>query len=112
MKILHTSDWHLGHTLYNFDRTEEQTAMLAQIIDIVREEKPDAFLLSGDVYHTSQPSAAVQKMFTDAIVQIHEANPDMTIVITAGNHDSGTKHEIFKTPWQALKVFSVGNIDK
>ena len=112
MKILHTSDWHLGHTLYNFDRTEEQTAMLAQIIDIVREEKPDAFLLSGDVYHTSQPSAAVQTMFTNAIVQIHETNPDMTIVITAGNHDSGTKHEIFKTPWQALKVFSVGNIDK
>ncbi len=112
MKILHTSDWHLGHNLYGYDRTEEQTAMIQQIIDIVRREKPDAFLLSGDVYHTAQPSAAVQTMFTDAIVKIHDAHPDMTIVITAGNHDSGTKHEIFRTPWQALKVYSIGNLDK
>ena len=40
MKILHTSDWHLGHTLYNYDRTEEQMAMLLQMVDIVREENP------------------------------------------------------------------------
>ena len=63
MKILHTSDWHLGHTLYNYDRTEEQMAMLLQMVDIVREEKPDVFLLCGDVYHTPQPSASVQTMY-------------------------------------------------
>ena len=68
-------------------------AMLLQMVDIVREEKPDVFLLCGDVYHTPQPSASVQTMFTNALVEIHDANPDMTIVITAGNHDSGTKHD-------------------
>ena len=52
MKILHTSDWHLGHTLYNYDRTEEQQAMLEQMVSIVEEQKPDVFLLCGDVYHT------------------------------------------------------------
>ena len=112
MKILHTSDWHLGHTLYNYDRTEEQMAMLQQMENIVREQQPDVFLLCGDVYHTPQPSAAVQTMFTNALVNIHEANPKMIIVITAGNHDSGTKHEIFRTPWKALKVYTVGNLDK
>lgn len=111
MKILHTSDWHLGHTLYNYDRTEEQMAMLLQMVDIVREEKPDVFLLCGDVYHTPQPSASVQTMFTNALVEIHDANPDMTIVITAGNHDSGTKHDIFRTPWKALKVYTIGSVD-
>lgn len=111
MKILHTSDWHLGHTLYNYDRTEEQMAMLQQMADIVREEKPDIFLLCGDVYHTPQPSAAVQTMFTNALVQIRDANPGMTIVITAGNHDSGSKHDIFRTPWKALRVYTVGGID-
>ena len=65
MKILHTSDWHLGHTLYNYDRTEEQLAMLEQMASIVEEQKPDVFLLCGDVYHTSQPSAAVQTMLSD-----------------------------------------------
>ena len=111
MKILHTSDWHLGHTLYNYDRTEEQMAMLLQMVNIVKETNPDVFLLCGDVYHTPQPSAAVQTMFTNALVEIHEANPDMMIIITAGNHDSGTKHDIFQTPWKALKVYTVGSID-
>lgn len=111
MKILHTSDWHLGHTLYNYNRTEEQMVMLLQMVNIVKEQKPDVFLLCGDVYHTPQPSAAVQTMFTNALVEIHEANPDMMIIITAGNHDSGTKHDIFRTPWKALKVYTVGSID-
>ena len=111
MKILHTSDWHLGHTLYNYDRTEEQMVMLLQMVNIVREQKPDVFLLCGDVYHTPQPSAAVQTMFTNALMEIHDANPGMTIVITAGNHDSGTKHDIFRTPWKALKVYTVGSVD-
>ncbi len=110
MKILHTSDWHLGHTLYNYDRTEEQLAMLNQMKEIVREQKPDVFLLCGDVYHTAQPSAAVQTMFTEALIGIRDANPGMTIVVTAGNHDSGTKHEIFRTPWRALKVYTIGNL--
>lgn len=112
MKILHTSDWHLGHSLYNFDRTEEQRAMLEQMAKIVREEKPDVMLVCGDVYHTAQPSAAVQTMFTEALVKIRDANPGITIVVTAGNHDSGTKHEIFRTPWSALKVHTIGKADR
>lgn len=112
MKLLHTSDWHLGHMLYNFDRTEEQLSMLSQIVETVREEQPDVFLLCGDVFHTAQPSAAVQTMFSDTLVKIHDANPEMTIIITAGNHDSGSRHEIFRTPWKALKVHTIGNLYK
>lgn len=86
--------------------------MLLQMVDIVKKHKPDVFLLCGDVYHTAQPSAAVQTMFTEALVGIRDANPDMTIVVTAGNHDSGTKHEIYRTPWRALKVHTIGNLNK
>ncbi|MDD6437703.1 MAG: exonuclease subunit SbcD [Prevotella sp.] len=111
MKLLHTSDWHLGHMLYNYDRTEEQLSMLLQMVNIVKEEKPDVFLLCGDVYHTPQPSAAVQTMFTNALVKIHDANPGMTIIVTAGNHDSSSKHDIFRTPWKALNVYTVGSVD-
>lgn len=110
MKILHTSDWHLGHTLYNYDRTEEQLAMMLQIRNIIQEEQPDAFLLCGDVYHTATPSAAIQTMLTNAIVSFHEACPTMTIIITAGNHDSGSKHEIFRTPWRILNVYMIGSV--
>ena len=98
--------------MYNYDRTEEQQAMLDQMVAIVEEQKPDVFLLCGDVYHTSQPSAAVQTMLTDSLVKIHEAYPSMTIVMTAGNHDSGSRHEIFRTPWRALNVYSIGQLEK
>ena len=60
--------------------------MLIQMVRIVREQQPDVFLLCGDVYHTPQPSAAVQTMLTEALVRIHEARPEMVIVMTAGNH--------------------------
>lgn len=112
MKILHTSDWHLGHMLYGHDRTNEQQSMLDQMVDIAKENKPDLFLVSGDVYHTADPKPAVQKMFNRAIASLCKTCPEMIIVVTAGNHDSGTKHEIFKTPWEALNVYMVGKFDK
>ena len=112
MKILHTSDWHLGHVLYGHDRTDEQQKMLDQMVKIVEEQKPDVFLLCGDVFHTSQPSNAIQTTLSEALVSIHKANPEMVIVMTAGNHDSGTKHEIFRTPWRALNVYAIGQLEK
>ena len=113
MKILHTSDWHLGHVLYNkYDRDKEQQAMLKQMADIVEEQKPDVFLLCGDVFHTSQPSNTAQTMLSEGLMNIHKANPDMVIVMTAGNHDSPTKHEIFRTPWRTLNVYAIGLLEK
>ena len=112
MKFIHTSDWHLGHVLYGIDRGDEQADMLEQMVSIVCEHKPDAFLLSGDVFHTAQPSAAVQTMFTDALVKIHNAHPEMQIIITAGNHDSAVRHEIYRTPWKNFNVHMVGSIDQ
>ena len=104
MKILHTSDWHLGHMLYGHDRTEEQQAMLNQMVEIVKEEQPDVFILAGDVYHTSDPRPAVQALFNKTIANLVRQCPEMTIVVTAGNHDSSTKHEIFKTPWHSMSM--------
>ena len=112
MKILHTSDWHLGHTLYNYDRTVEQQAFLRQLTRIVTEEQPDAMVVSGDIYHYSSPAAATQKMYTDAMLNIHQACPEMTIVVTAGNHDSSSKLEIDSNLWQHFGLNVVGNIER
>lgn len=110
MKILHTSDWHLGHQLYDYDRLEEHSSMIDQIIEIIRDEKPDAFLISGDIFDIAQPSAAVQKFFVNSLLLIHEAYPEMTIIVTAGNHDSGTRHEVFRQPWKNWGVEMIGSI--
>ena len=112
MRIIHTSDWHLGHVLYGYDRSREQRDMLVRIEEIVGKEKPDALVVSGDVYHTGQPSAAVQKMFTEAVMRLHEACPEMEIVITAGNHDSASKHEVSRILWETQKVNMIGSVDK
>lgn len=86
--------------------------MLHQMTDIVREHKPDVFLICGDVYHTAQPSSAVQTMLMEALVEIKDANPGMAIVVTAGNHDSGSKLDIFRSPWRILKVHTMGTLNK
>lgn len=86
--------------------------MLLQMVQIVKEQKPDVFLLCGDVYHTPQPSSAVQTMLTNALLDIHKANPEMVIVMTAGNHDSGARHEIFQSPWRELNVYAIGQIER
>lgn len=112
MKILHTSDWHLGHTLYSYDRSQEQQAFLSQLATIVAEEKPDALVVSGDIYHYSAPAAATQRMYTDAMLEIHRARPEMVIVVTAGNHDSCSKLEIDSSLWHHFGVKVVGNIER
>ena len=112
MKILHTSDWHLGHTLYNYDRSQEQQAFLEQLSRIVAEEKPDAMVVSGDIYHYSTPSATTQKMYTDGMLEIHRACPEMAIVVTAGNHDSSSKLEIDSNMWNHFGVKVEGNIER
>lgn len=112
IKILHTADWHLGQMLCNFDRREEQQAMLDQMPAIVRQEQPDVFLLAGDIYDAAQPSAAVQKMFNDAILNLHHICPEMTIVCISGNHDSGIRHTIYQKPWEDLQVHMTGTIQR
>lgn len=108
MKILHTSDLHLGHTLYGYDRTEEHQAILQAIENAVETYRPDALIISGDIYHTSQPSAAVQRMFSESISRIHHIAPEMVTVAIAGNHDSPSRHEVFRTPWRELSVHAIG----
>lgn len=112
MRILHTSDWHLGHQLFNDSQEDAQQNMLEQIVKIVKKQKPDVLLISGDVYDTTQPSAQAQQMFADALVEIHRAHESMSIVCIAGNHDSGSKHMIFHKPWKALNVHMIGNITR
>lgn len=110
-RFIHTSDWHLGHVLYGHDRLAEQRVMIDRIVGIVSDEQPDALLISGDIYHTAQPSASAQSLFTDAMVRLRQACPAMSIIVTAGNHDSASRHEVFAPAWDMLGVHAVGMLD-
>lgn len=110
LRILHTSDWHFGHVLYGYDRTEEQLETLAAIDAICRSERPDALIVSGDLYDVAQPSSAVQRRLTDALIAMRRHNPSMEIIITAGNHDSATRHEIARNLWEEHRIHMVGTV--
>ena len=112
MKIIHTSDWHLGQELYSYDRTEEHISFLTQLKDIVCSEMPDALIVSGDVYHIANPSNATMRIFTDYLDQIRRACPSMQIIVTAGNHDSSARLEVSRTLWSHLGVDIIGKIEK
>lgn len=111
MKIIHTSDWHIGQDFYRYDRTEEHQAFFNQLCDIIQEENPDALLVSGDIFHTAVPSATAQKMYTENMVTIHNACPKMCIIVTAGNHDSYSRLESAGKLWELAKVKVIGNAE-
>ncbi|RYE93297.1 MAG: exonuclease subunit SbcD, partial [Oxalobacteraceae bacterium] len=61
MRLLHTSDWHLGQTLHNFDRTWEHQRFLDWLLDTLVAEDIDALLIAGDIFDNANPSAASQR---------------------------------------------------
>ena len=60
MRLLHTSDWHLGHTLYDVPRDAEHAAFLDWLLETLEAEAVDALLVAGDIFDTANPSADAQ----------------------------------------------------
>lgn len=109
MKLLHTSDLHLGHNFHTYDRAKEQESCLRQIEAIIRDRQPDAYVVSGDVYHTTSPQTGAQEMLMRHLMEAHRLAPDMRIVVTAGNHDSN-KIEINDPLWNLVGVSVIASI--
>lgn len=87
MRILHTSDWHLGRTLEGRSRQKEQEQFVEEICCIADEEKVDMVLIAGDVFDTYNPPAHAQELYCRALERLARARKRAVIVI-AGNHDS------------------------
>ena len=111
-KIIHTSDWHLGQNFYGYDRSEEQRDFLRQLAEIVREQQPDALLVSGDIYHTAAPSSAAVSMYVEEMLNIRQACPTMKIVVIAGNHDSASRLESDSLLWKVAGVNVLGGVSR
>lgn len=89
MRILHTSDWHIGRTFHEHSTLEAVRAVLVAIPDIVRERNIDVVLVAGDVYDVANPSAEAVKVFQEAVLAILATGAK--IVMTSGNHDSAAR---------------------
>jgi len=86
MKILHTSDWHLGMTVNGADITEDQLYFIDQIKDIVKEQQVDVVMIAGDIFDRANVSGEVIRIYDDAVTSLCSEIGAKTVVI-AGNHD-------------------------
>ena len=86
MKILHTSDWHLGRTLHKVDLHEHQEAFLDWLVALVEAERVDVVVIPGDVYDRAVPAVTSVKLLDSALARL--AGTGATVVLTSGNHDS------------------------
>jgi len=93
MKIIHTADWHLGQTFFEYDRRAEHALFLRWLRDQVKAYAVDVLLIAGDVFDSPNPSADSQRVYYGFLCDIAAENPQLQIVITAGNHDSANRLE-------------------
>ena len=92
MRLLHTSDWHLGKRLDDFSRIEEQHAVLHEIVEIAEHEQVDAVLVAGDLFDTFNPPTEAVEVFYRTLKRLSNDGLRPVIVI-AGNHDSPDRIE-------------------
>ena len=111
MKIIHTSDWHIGQTLYQYSREDEHRFFFNQLKDIVLEERPDLILVSGDIFHSATPTVVSQRLYYHALVELSRLYDDLQIIVVAGNHDSPSRLEAPQELWKAFNVTVVGSLD-
>jgi exonuclease SbcD len=88
MRLLHTSDWHLGRTLHGVDLTAHQQTFLDHLVEVVRDERVDAVLVAGDVYDRAIPPVEAVAQLSDALRRLAE---HAVVVVTPGNHDSAIR---------------------
>lgn len=106
MKILHTSDWHIGKKLMGRERYDEYRAILFEISAICEREKVELVLVAGDVYDTYTPSAESEQIFYDGVKSIAKHS---AVLIISGNHDDYVRLTAAAAFANELNVYIIGN---
>lgn len=110
MRLFHTSDWHLGQNLHGQERDFEHACFLEWLLRQLKHEQPDALLIAGDIFDTVNPPVKAQERLYDFIVSAHEQQPGLSIVMIAGNHDSGSRIELPAPLMRRLRAHALGRV--
>ena len=89
MRLLHTSDWHLGRSFHGVGMLDAQRAFVDQLVAAVQRDGVDVVLIAGDVYDRALPGVDVVHLLDDALVRLTAAGAK--VVLTSGNHDSAIR---------------------
>ncbi len=110
MRLLHTSDWHLGHTLHDLDRGAEHDAFLAWLLDQISQHAVDALLVTGDIFDQANPPAAAQERYYGFLADCCRRFPSLDVVILGGNHDSAARLDAPNPLLRRLGLRVVGGV--
>lgn len=107
MRILHTSDWHIGKRLMNRLRLDEQAEVLDELIRICEQEEIDLVLVAGDIFDTYTPCAEAEDLFFSKVKRLAEGG--RAVLIISGNHDDGVRLSAAAPLAEELGIYIVGN---
>lgn len=108
MKILHTSDWHIGSTLYGRKRYDESEQFLHWLVETIKNHSVEALLVAGDIFDTSTPSNTAQELYYRFLNEVSKTTC-RHVIVTGGNHDSPSFLDAPKALLKAFNVHVVGS---
>jgi exonuclease SbcD len=106
MKLLHTSDWHVGKLLKGASRLDEHVRVLAEIADVARREAVDLIVVAGDVYESSAPTPEAQAVALRALLALRDTGAK--VVVIAGNHDNAHQFDALRPVMAELDITMLG----
>ena len=109
LRIIHTADWHLGHSLQGVSRDYEHRCFLDWLLETLQARRADALLIAGDIFDSANPPASAQAMLYRFIVAAQRRLPRLRVVVIAGNHDSAARLEAPSPILDALDCHVVGS---
>lgn len=107
MRILHTADWHLGHRLYEQDRTEEHAAALQWLLELIDREKVDVVIIAGDVFDLANPSNRAKELYYEFLGGLNKSQAKAAVVV-GGNHDSPGLLDAPRSLMRAMNLHVIG----
>jgi DNA repair protein SbcD/Mre11 len=108
MRILHTSDWHVGKVLKGQSRMDEHLAVLREVVDIARDERPDLVIVAGDLFDTAAPTPDATRVVVRALTALRGTGAD--VVAIAGNHDNGAQLDALRSWAEAAGITLRGTV--
>ena len=110
LRLIHTADWHLGHTLHGVSRHTEHQQFLNWLLAELLDKQADALIVAGDIFDSANPSAQAQAQLYEFLVSAKKQQATLDIILVGGNHDSATRLDAPSSILNALGVHVVGGL--
>lgn len=107
MKILHTSDWHVGKLLRGMSRLDEHRAVLDEIVEIARAERVDLVIVSGDLFESAAPAPDAQRIVWEALLALRSTGAE--VIAIGGNHDNQFAFDAWAPVFRAAGITVLGH---